>query len=109
MIRPMLSTIQDSRRLYLLIAVWFLVCGLAAIDLCDLSDELLQPLMVAGVVVESEIEELDDDSFFLFRQETESRRHGAVLLSSQGWSVLPAPREQRVFPPLYLQVSQYRI
>lgn len=105
----MLHRLTDSRRLYLILAVWFLVCGLAAIDLCDLSDEVLQPLMVAGVVVESEIEELDDDSFFLFRHEIESRRNEAVLLSSQGWSVLPAPHEQRAFPPLYLQVSQYRI
>lgn len=105
----MLHTFAHSHRLYLIIAVWLLICGLAAIDLCDLNDELLQPLMVAGVVIESEVEELDDDLPPPLRYETESRSDQAVILSSQGWSVLPVPHEQRAFPPLYLQVSQYRI
>ncbi len=105
----MLHAFAHSHRLYLILAVWFLVCGLAAIDLYDLHDELLQPLMVAGVVVESEIEELDDEALTWLRHETESHSQGAVLLSSQGWSVLPAPHEQRAFPPLYLKVSQFRI
>ena len=101
----MLSTFAGSRRLYLILAVWFLVCGLAAIDLCDLSDELLQPLMVA----ESEIEALDDESWIALRHETELRSHGAVPASPQEWAVLASPHERRTFPPLYLQVSQYRI
>lgn len=105
----MLSTFAGSRRLYLTLAVWCLVCGLAAIDLCDLSDDVLQPLTVAGVVPESEIEELDDDSWPLLRHEAELRSHGAVLLSSQEWAVLSSPQERRTFPPLYLQASQYRI
>lgn len=105
----MLHTFAHSRRVYVLIAVWLLICGLAAIDLCDLNDELLQPLMVAGVVVESEVEAFDDDLLPLLRHETESRSDQAVILSSQGWSALPAPHEQRTFPPLYLQVSQFRI
>ena len=101
----MLSTFAGSRRLYLILAVWFLVCGLAAIDLCDLSDELLQPLMVA----ESEIEALDDESWIALRHETELRSHGAVPALPQEWAVLASPHERRTFPPLYLQVSQYRI
>jgi hypothetical protein len=101
----MLSTFAGSRRLYLILAVWFLVCGLAAIDLCDLSDELLQPLMVA----ESEIEALDDESWIALHHETELRSHGAVPASPQEWAVLASPHERRTFPPLYLQVSQYRI
>lgn len=105
----MLHSLADSRRLYLILAVWVLVCGLAAFDLCDLSDELLQPLMVAGVVAESEIEALDDDSFVLLRSDVDLRRHGAVPVPPQSWSVLPEPDEQRAFPPLYLQASQYRI
>jgi hypothetical protein len=105
----MLHTFAHSRRVYVLIAVWLLICGLAAIDLCDLNDEVLQPLMVAGVVVESEVEELDDDLLPLFRQETASRSDRTVILSSRDWSALPAPHEQRTFPPLYLQVSQFRI
>ena len=105
----MFHTVAHSHRLYLIIAVWLLICGFAAIDLCDLNDELLQPLMVAGVVIESEVEELDDDLLPLLRYETESRSDQAVSLSSQSWSVLPVPHEQRAFPPLYLQVSQYRI
>lgn len=105
----MLSTFAGSRRLYLILAVWFLVCGLAAIDLCDLSDELLQPLMVAGVVAESEIEALDDESWIALHHETELRSHGAVPALPQEWAVLASPHERRTFPPLYLQVSQYRI
>ena len=105
----MLHTFAHSHLLYVLIAVWFLICGLAAFDLSDLNDELLQPLMLAGVAVESEVEELDDDLLPLLRHETESRNDQAVILSSQGWSVLPVPHEQRAFPPLYLKVSQYRI
>jgi hypothetical protein len=105
----MLHTFAHSHRFYVLIAVWFLICGFAAIDFCDLNDELLQPLMVAGVVVESEVEELDDDLLPLLRHEEESHTSGTMVLSSQGWSALPAPHEQRAFPPLYLQVSQFRI
>lgn len=105
----MLQTFAHSHRLYLIIAVWLLICGFAALDLCDLNDELLQPLMVAGVAVEPEVEELDDDLLPLLRHDTESRSDQAVMRSSQGWSALPAPHEQRTFPPLYLQVSQFRI
>ena len=105
----MFHTVAHSHRLYLIIAVWLLICGLAAIDLCDLNDELFQPLMVAGVVVESEVEELDDDLLPLLRHEAASRTSGTMLLSSQGWSALPAPHDQRAFPLLYLQVSQLRI
>lgn len=105
----MRATFAGSRRLYLILAVWCLVCGLAAIDLCDLSDELLRPLMVAGVVTESEIEAVDDNFWTLLPYETGSRSPVAVLLSSQEWTVLASPHERRTFPPLYLQVSQYRI
>ena len=105
----MFSTFAGSCRLYVILAVWILVCGLAAVDLYDLSDELLQPLMVAGVVVESEVEELDDDSLFPLHRATDTRRNEATQGFAQGWSVMPEPHEQRVFPPLYLQASQYRI
>ncbi|SPP63486.1 hypothetical protein [Nitrospira lenta] len=105
----MLHSFAHSHRLYFIIAVWLLLCGLAAVDFCDLNDELLQPLTVAGVAVEPEVEELDDDLLPLLRHETESRRDQAVGLSSQNWFVLTAPYEQRAVPPLYLQVSQFRI
>ncbi len=105
----MFSTFAGSRRLYLILAVWCLVCGLAAVDLYDLSDELLQPFTVAGVVVEPEIEELDEDSLFLLQRVMDSRCSEAARCSAQGWAVMPEPREQRAFPPLYLQAAQYRI
>ncbi|MCC6139408.1 MAG: hypothetical protein IT389_02190 [Nitrospira sp.] len=105
----MLSTFIRSHRLSLIIAILVLLCGLAAIDLCDLHDELLQPLAVAGGIVESEGEELDDDLLPLLRHEAESRGDQAAMVPSQDWSVSPAPHEQRVVSPLYLQVSQFRI
>lgn len=105
----MIHSFADSRRFYLIIAVWVLVCGLSAVDLYDLSDELLQPPTVAGIIVESEIEELDDDVLALLRRETGLPRKGLVAWSDQDWSMLHVSREQRALPPLYLQVSQFRI
>ncbi|ULA63891.1 MAG: hypothetical protein LZF86_110591 [Nitrospira sp.] len=105
----MLSSFACSHRLYLIIAVWILICGFAAIDLCDLHDELLQPLTVAGVGVESESEELDDDLSPLLRHEAEARGDRAASPPSQGWAVSSVPHEQRTVSPLYLQVSQFRI
>ncbi len=98
-----------TRQLVIILSVWVFVGGMAAADLFDLTDDLLQPLMSFTQVIEPELDEFDDDGVLavvtLLARQGHMRLHQGVG-GFVGSVPSPAGASAR---PLYQQLAQYRI
>lgn len=105
----MRSTFADFHPLYIVLAAWFLVWGLAAADLYDLSDDLLPPLAVLDQLVASELEEPDGSAVVSVSAAAVPPMDRSMIRRGDGWPGPGEPGAQRSCMPRYLQLAQCRI
>ena len=105
----MFSIFAESHPLYIVLAAWFLVWGLAAVDLYDLSDDLMPPPVVLDQLVASELEEPDGPAVAFVSEAAVFQTDRSAILCRGGRIARDELRAQRSGAPLYRQFAQYRI
>ena len=96
-----------TRHLVVILSVWVCAWGMAAVDLFDLTDELLQPLASFGQIVEPELDELGDEGLNAAVALTSVDADGRVQATGVSSSV--AAQAISSLRPPYLKLAQYRI
>ncbi len=97
-----------TRQLILFLSIWVFVGGMAAADLFDLTDDLLQPLLALTQAVEPELDEVDDVGGLAAT--VWLARRGGGTLPERGKVIAPGDSSIGSSPrPLYQQHTQYRI
>ena len=97
-----------SRKLLIILSVWVFVWGMAAVDLFDLSDELVPLSMQLSQVVEPELDEIDNGISAALMAVTALALISGLSRSHCVWERVGVPRSFST-RPLYQQLTRYQI
>ena len=97
-----------SRKLLIILSVWVFGWGMAAVDLSDLSDELVPLSMQLSQVVESELDEIGNGVCAALMVLTALTLIGGLSRSHCVWEGVSVPRSFST-RPLYQQLTRYQI
>jgi hypothetical protein len=99
-----------TRRLVVILTVWLCICGMAAVDLLDLTDDYVPPLVNLAQGIEAELDELDwamsltAVAFLAWSSIDQPPGNLAGFIESAASSSFAIASR-----PLYQQQAQYRI